>query len=125
MSFKIEHALINDVIVSVITVEGNLQDPLVAGRIKDEFEEILKAKDFEKYAIVDLSQLKHVDSAFFGKLIAMHSRCEKAGGNFLIVGADDRLKEKVERFGLLEILLVYDDMRSALQFLDFLRGGAN
>jgi anti-anti-sigma regulatory factor len=125
MSFKTDNVLIGEVIILVITVAGDLRDPLIDQRINAGMGAVLSEEIAPRYVVMDVSGLKHIDSAFFGKLIAMHLRCEKARGNFLIVGPNDHLKERIQIFKLDEDLLVFDGISSALQHLDQLWDGTN
>ncbi len=43
--------------------------------------------------ILDLSKVRDISSQFIGIIVAMHTKCSKAKGRFILVGLSDKLHE--------------------------------
>ena len=66
-----------------------------------------------RLTLVDLTGVKHMDSAALGLLLGLHISCGRDGTKCGLVGVSQRLKTMFKTAGLQEILVVYDSLEAA------------
>ena len=77
--------------ISVVELEGRIVLGRESQRVEWAVEELLKQNCCK--IILDLAQVNYLDSAGLGIFIGCTSRARQAGGELLLVGASERLKE--------------------------------
>ena len=76
--------------VCYLTLVGEI-DSLSAGLIKDKIQSQIESKVFN--IVVDLTQVKFMDSAGLGVLVSGLKLCTKNGGNLVLVGLTENVRE--------------------------------
>jgi len=76
--------------VCYITLVGEI-DSLSAGLIKDKIQNQIESKVFN--IIIDLTQVKFMDSAGLGVLVSGLKLCSKNGGDLVLVGLTENVRE--------------------------------
>ena len=76
--------------VCYITLVGEI-DSLSAGLIKDKIQNQIESKVFN--IIIDLTQVKFMDSAGLGVLVSGLKLCTKNGGDLVLVGLTENVRE--------------------------------
>ncbi|HBT20474.1 MAG TPA: anti-sigma F factor antagonist [Peptococcaceae bacterium] len=97
-------------------------------RLKGEFD-MLTADEFRsavddhfdgkrvKNLILDISKVSFIDSSGLGAILARYKKIKQLNGNMVIVGAKPQVKRVLELSGVVKIIEVYDDEKSALMGL--------
>ena len=76
--------------VCYITLVGEI-DSLSAGLIKDKIQSQIESKVFN--IIIDLTQVRFMDSAGLGVLVSGLKLCSKNGGDLVLVGLTENVRE--------------------------------
>lgn len=67
--------------------------------------------------VVDLGATELADSMGLGSLLGGHRRAKVSGGHFVLADADERLRDQIERCGLLKIVRLFDSATEAIDAL--------
>jgi anti-anti-sigma factor len=66
-----------------------------------------------RLTLVDLTGVKHMDSAALGLLLGLHISCSRDGTKCGLLGVSPRFKTMFRTAGLDDILVVYDSLEAA------------
>ncbi|MFW5837823.1 MAG: STAS domain-containing protein [Desulfovibrionaceae bacterium] len=80
----------------------------VSGEMKRRIEESLQAETFESL-VLDLSQVRFMDSSGIGALVALNSKVKSAGKRFYLLAPSEQVRKTLE---LVQLLSFFDIMDS-------------
>ncbi len=98
--------------ICYFTLVGDI-DSLSAGLIKEKLQGQIEARYFN--FIVDLTQVKFMDSAGLGVLVSGLKTCNKNGGDLLLVGAGENVRELFRITRLDTVFKLFPDRESAAE----------
>lgn len=107
---KISEKVLEDVVV--LSLEGKLTGIESMGTIQERIRK-LTTKQI-KNVILDMSQVKWIDSTGLGELIAALSTTQKNGGNLVLTKIPDPVKSLLKMTNLIQIFDTYDEVEQAL-----------
>ena len=93
-----------------LTLVGEI-DSLSAGLIKDKIQGQIEGRMFN--IVVDLTKVKFMDSAGLGVLVSGLKLCSKNGGDLVLVGVSDNVRELFHITRLDTVFKMYPDKASA------------
>jgi anti-sigma B factor antagonist len=80
----------------------------------DVLRQALAAESADRVTVVDLNELKFIDSTGLGTLVAARQRLSAGGGELRLVGTDQRILRPFQLTGLLEVFAIYQTVHQAL-----------
>lgn len=66
------------------------------------------------YMVLDMTDLRFIDSIGTLNLINIHIKTKRRGGNMAIVGINSHIREIFEAVGLTKMIMVYDTVDTAI-----------
>lgn len=99
--------------VAFIEVEGKLMGGEETRECHQRIKEFLSRG--YKNIVVDLSQVKWVNSLGMGMLIGCYTSCTNAGGELRIGGVSKKTKSMLEMMKLTTILKIFDNKEQAIK----------
>jgi anti-sigma B factor antagonist len=102
--------------IVVLTLSGNL----TAGGAEFALPETVTGlvDDGHNLIVIDLGEVKYVDSAGLGALIRCYKRCTTAGGELRLAGVSARLRTLLELARLGDLFAIFDDVTEAVAARD-------
>lgn len=113
LMMKINGKIVED--MGVLSLEGKLSGLESIGIIQEKIQELSKKK-IKKF-IIDLSQVKWIDSTGLGELIASLSSTKKKGGNLVLTNIPGPVQSLLEMTNLMQIFDTYLNVEKALSAL--------
>ncbi len=101
--------------IGFLELHGDLDDVAAESLEQAIFDKALKS---DGRVVVDLSQVRYVQSPALGILLKMSRQMARLGGGLALVGADDNLTRLCHVTGLDLGLNMFADTSSAIGFLD-------
>jgi anti-sigma B factor antagonist len=98
--------------VCYLTLAGEI-DSLSAGLIKDKIQAQIEAQCYN--IVVDLTQVKFMDSAGLGVLVSGLKLCSKNGGELVLVGLTENVRELFRITRLDTVFKMFPDRESAAE----------
>jgi anti-sigma B factor antagonist len=98
--------------ICYFTLVGDI-DSLSAGLIKEKIQAQIEARYFN--FIVDLTQVKFMDSAGLGVLVSGLKTCNKNGGDLVLAGASENVRELFRITRLDTVFKLFPDRDSAAE----------
>jgi anti-sigma B factor antagonist len=98
--------------ICYFTLVGEI-DSLSAGLIKDKIQSQIEAQCYN--FIVDLTQVKFMDSAGLGVLVSGLKVCNKNGGDLVLVGLTENVRELFRITRLDTVFKLFPDRESAAE----------
>ena len=98
--------------ICYFTLVGDI-DSLSAGLIKEKIQSQVEAQCFN--FIVDLTQVKFMDSAGLGVLVSGLKVCNKNGGEMVLVGPNENVRELFRITRLDTVFKLFQDRESAAE----------
>jgi len=110
---KINDKIVDNVVV--LSLEGKLSGIESKGKIRDRILKLTSKKI--KNIIIDMSQVKWIDSSGLGELISSLSTTKKSGGNFVLTNIPGPVQSLLKTSNLIQIFDTYVDVEQALGIL--------
>jgi anti-sigma B factor antagonist len=109
-----EERLVNDIII--VTVRGDIvlngKGPLLAERIR------ALVDQNRRHIVLDLNDVRYVDSAGIGELVAAFSAAQNRGGAVRLCGVTSHLKDILVLTGLLNVFTCFETEAEAIESFD-------
>lgn len=102
--------------VSVITLKGNVLGGPDAQEVHQELHKLLEQK--KNKVIVDLSDVKFMNSSGLGMMVAMLTTVRNAGGRLAIAGASNKIESLLVVTKLITVFEHYDNVKEAVSSLN-------
>lgn len=97
----------------IVKLEGELDletSPLFRQVVDDQ----LNHYDSIRHLILDLKQVRFIDSSGLGVILGRFRRLSQSGGRLSAINVSDPLRRLLQLSGLLKIMNIYEDRRHAL-----------
>ena len=105
--------------ICYFTLVGDI-DSLSAGLIKEKIQSQVEAHCYK--LIIDLTQVKFMDSAGLGVLVSGLKVCNKNGGDLVLVGLSENVRELFRITRLDTVFKLFPDRQSATEAFNLHRG---
>lgn len=99
--------------VRVMVLSGNIQGGDSSGRLRARLKEVLSNGDTQ--IVIDLSQVRFVDSAGLGALVAGLTTARNQGGNVKLAKVARQFRDQLVMTKLVTVFEVYDSVEDALR----------
>ena len=100
--------------ITVMEPDGDITF-MNSSKLKEEVNELIAAQKVK--IIVDLAQIKYLDSSGVGVFVSCQYDLKKAGGDIKFINADEKVKEVFQFTNLDQLLRVYDSEEEAVNSL--------
>ncbi|MFQ5866338.1 MAG: STAS domain-containing protein [bacterium] len=107
---KISEKTVDNLVV--LSLEGKLSGLENRGQIQDRVRDLTSKK--KNRIIINLSQIKWIDSTGLGELISSLSTAKKHGGNLVLANIPDPIKSLLKMTNLEQIFDTYESVERAL-----------
>lgn len=97
----------------VIELKGKIRGGPFAAEFKETLQDLLKQN--KKNIIVDMSDIKFIDSNGIGILVGGYTTVKNGGGDFLLVNSSSKVKGVLSITKLNQILKTYNSLEEALE----------
>ncbi|HEX6922198.1 MAG TPA: anti-sigma F factor antagonist [Bacillales bacterium] len=101
--------------VLCIRLEGEL-DHHTSGQLRDQVERALDQNEI-KHIVMNLEQLKFMDSSGLGVILGRYKRIKNAGGEMVVCAISPSVKRLFEMSGMFKIIRLEENEAFALQNL--------
>lgn len=98
----------------VISIEDEIVSPVTSIKLKEVLEELIKKEKFYQI-ILDLSQLKFIESSMIGVIVESYKSLIMINGKMNIVIKAKAVYERFEVSQLDKLLRIYDDLQDAIK----------
>ena len=98
--------------VAVIVVKGKLMGDAATDEVHDKVKELLSNDN--KKIVIDLSNVKWINSKGLGMLMACYTSCQKAEGHLKLAGATEKVNSLLMMTKLITIFDSYDNADQAI-----------
>jgi anti-sigma B factor antagonist len=110
-----EHSIRKENDVNIITLSGELIDRNQSNDLVQEVEELLESS--EKKYVLDLSELRYINSSGLNVLIHLLTKARKAGGEAIVANVSKKVNELLIITKLNTVFTVTDTVENALSKL--------
>lgn len=97
----------------IVKLEGEL-DLETSPHFRQVVDEQLNRYDSIRHLILDLKQVRFIDSSGLGVILGRFKRLNQSGGRLSAINVPDPLRRLLQLSGLLKIMDIFEDRRQAL-----------
>ena len=98
---------------TVLAIQGDVKVGAGAPTLDETLERVLE--DDEGHAVLDLSQVRYMDSTGISHLVGYLKRLKNAGRKLILVNPSSRIRKLLEMVHLIDVIPIYDTVGQAVQ----------